>query len=132
MKTHCKGLAALFLVVSLAWLTASGSADAAARRAGLVMSVDKAAGTIVLGEMGPRLPSGESKVTPQTIRVTPSTEFVRVKRAADTAPSGWIGDYVESKLPAWDVQPGDWVTATVEGGGARPTAVKVTVVDMAE
>jgi hypothetical protein len=129
MRKPCTCLALSFLVALGVAPIASDGPAAAGRRAGLVMSVDRSAGTIVLGDMGPRLPSGESKVTPQAIRVTPSTQFVRVRRAEDIAPSGWRGDYVESRLPAWEVKPGDWVTATVEDEGARPTAVKVMVVD---
>jgi hypothetical protein len=121
-----------FLAVSLVSMAASAFAEAPARHAGLVMSVDRVAGTIVVGDMGPRLESGDSKVTPQTIRITPSTRFVRVTRAPGAAPSGWQGDYVERTLPSWDVKPGDWVSATVDGAEPGADAVKITVVDTAE
>ena len=94
--------------------------------------MDNAAGTIVVGDMGPKLPSGESKVTRYTMRVTPSTEVIRVNRAAGTAPSWWFGDYVETKLSASDVKPGDWVTATAEADKQSLTAVKIVVVDTTE
>jgi hypothetical protein len=121
-----------FLAVSVLAIAASASAQSPPRHAGLVMSVERAAGTIVVADMGPRLQTGDSKVTPHTIRVTPSTQFVRVKRMAGTAPSGWVGDYVERTLPPWDVKTGDWVSATVDGGGGAATAVKIVVVDMTE
>jgi hypothetical protein len=123
------GFASLWLLT----LAASGGAEAAtALYAGVVQSVDKAAGTIVVGDMGPRLKSGESKATPRTIRVGPSTEFVRVKRSPGVAPSGWFGDYVETRLAPWQVKPGDWVTVVVERGPDGVTATKITVVDTDE
>ena len=46
------------------------------------------------------LESGRSEVRRYTMQVTSSTEFARVKRASGVAPSGWVGDYVETRLPA--------------------------------
>jgi len=133
MNTHGKSLAGWLLGLSLLVLVAPGRAEPTTGvRSGLVMAVDRAAGTIVMGDMGPRLKSGESQVTRSTIRVTPSTEFVRLKRAAGVAPSGWIGDYVETRLAAWDVKPGDWVTIALEQDKQRATATKITVVDTSE
>jgi len=96
--------------------------------AGKILAVDRAAGTIVVGDMGPLLDDGQSKITQRNIRVTSATEFASVRRAAAGAPSGWIGDFVEHRLPAWDVKPGDFVAVTV-ADEAGPAAVKVTVVD---
>ncbi len=133
MKTHQKILAGWLFGFSLFALTAPAwSESTTATHAGLVIAVNKAAGTIVMGDTGPRLKSGESKVTRHTIKVTSSTEFVRVKRAAGAAPSGWFGDYVETKLPAWEVKPGDWVAIALERGAGRATAAKITVVDTSE
>lgn len=108
----------------------ASSAAASARYAGPVLSLNKAAGTITVGDTGPRLKSGNSKVTPVTIRVTPSTEFVRVKRASGFASSGWFGDFEETKLQAWDVKQGDWVAIHGEQGGGRVKATRITVVEM--
>ncbi len=120
----------LMLMVSILALTAAGATEAKALTcAGLVLAVDRVGGTIVVGDMGPLLSSGKSEVTRRTIQVTPSTEFVRVKRASGVAPSGWDGDYVETRLAAWDVKPGDFVAVTSEGHGQSLKAVKVTVVD---
>jgi hypothetical protein len=133
MKTYRKILAGWLLGFSLFALAAPGwSRSMTASLAGVVTAVNKAAGTIVMGDTGPRLKSGESKVTPHTIRVTPSTEFVRIKRAAGAAPSGWLGDYVETKLAAWELKPGDWVAITLAQNKGRPTAAKITVVDTSE
>lgn len=133
MRTHSKILAGAAASLSLLALAASGRPEAAtARHSGEVLALDRTAGTIVVGDMGPMLKSGTSEVRRYTMQVTPSTEFVRVKRAAGVAPSGWLGDYVETKLPAWDVKPGDWVTIAGNGEARRPRAIKITVVDTSE
>lgn len=124
---------ALVAGLSLLVLGGAGGAEAvAARYSGVVLSVDRASGKIVVGDMGPVLKSGKSEIARRSIQVKPSTAFARVKRAAGVAPSGWLGDYVEAELPAADVKPGQWVTVAVEGGTQRQAAVKVTVVDMSE
>jgi len=133
MSTHSKILSGVLVGLSLLALAPPGRTEAAtARHSGEVLSLDKAVGTILVGDMGPMLESGRSEVRRYTIQVTPSTEFVRVKRASGVAPSGWVGDYVETRLPAWDVKPGDWVTIAGEGDAQRPRAVKITVVDTSE
>ena len=133
MKTNRKILATSLVVCSILALVASGRTEAAAgRHAGMVIAVDKARGTIVMGDMGPLLSSGTSEITRYTMQVTPSTEFVRVRRASGVAPSGWFGDYVETALPAWDVKPGDFVAVTSAAEGKRLRAVKITVVDTSE
>jgi len=91
-----------------------------------------AVGTIVVGDRGPMLESGRSEVRRYTMQVTPSTEFVRVERASGVAPSGWVRDYVETRLPARDVEPGDRVTIAGEGDAQRPRAVTITVGDTSE
>jgi hypothetical protein len=131
MRMHGELLAGC--VVALLVLVVSGWTEAATtRHSGVIMTLDKTAGAIVVGDMGPRLKGGESKLAPRTVRVTPSTEFVRVKRQSGAAPSGWVGDYAETKLAAWDVKPGEWVTIVDEGEPHHLTAVKITVVDTSE
>jgi hypothetical protein len=133
MKTNWKMLAVSLVLSSILALAASSKSEAAAAdHAGLVLSVDKEGGTLALGDVGPLLASGKSEVTRYTIQVTPSTEVVRVKRASGVAPSGWFGDWVETKLPARDVKPGDFVAVISEGHGRRLKAVKITVVDTSE
>ncbi len=133
MTVFSKILSGGVVGLSLLALAVSGWAEAAtARYAGVVQSLDKAAGTITVGDMGPMLKSGESKLTPRTIQVKPSTEFVRVKRAAGVAPSGWFGDYVATTLSAWDLKPGDWVGVAGEREAKGVAATKITVVDISE
>jgi len=125
-----RGIVAFLLLVSSFNLAAIGSAEAVGvTKAGLVVAVDKVKGVIVVGDMGPLLSNGTSEIRQYTLRVTPSTEWVGVKRASGRAPSGWIGDFVETKLTAWDVKPGDFVAVAAEGRGRRLTAVRITVVD---
>jgi hypothetical protein len=100
---------------------------------GTVVAVDQAAGTIVVEGMGPwRLKEGVTQLERRTIGVMPSTAFVRLERARGPAPSGWVGDFVESALPGWQVKPGDWVTVTVKTDDKRPTAVRVDVWEPSE
>jgi len=124
--------------ISMSWLLSLGliaaagighAAMAATSYSGVVLSVDQAAGRIVVGDMGPVLKNGKSEIARRNIQVMPSATVVRVKRAAGVAPSGWVGDYVEAKLAATDIKPGDWVTVSVESDKPRLTAIKITVVD---
>jgi hypothetical protein len=64
--------------------------------------------------------------------VTPSTELTKTTRTQGVAPSGWIGDYVTTRLAPSKIQLGDFVavTASPEKNGAQ--ALKITVVDMSE
>jgi hypothetical protein len=100
---------------------------------GTVVALDQTAGTIVVEGIGPwRIKEGVTQVERRTIGIMPSAEFVRLKRASGPAPSGWVGDFVESALPAWQVKPGDWVTVTVKTDDKRPTAVRIDVSDPSE
>ena len=48
----------------------------------MVLSVDRSAGVIVVGDMGPwRIKDGVTQVDRRRIEVMPATEFVRVRRA---------------------------------------------------
>jgi len=123
-------LAACLALLSILTAPVSDQIEAAAAdHAGLVVAVDRAAGTFVMDDMGPLRSSGKSEATRYTIEVTSATEFVHAKRASGVAPSGWAGEYVETKLPAWEFKPGDFVVVTSEGRGQRLKALKVTVVD---
>jgi hypothetical protein len=122
------GVALLLSTAVLAPVSTGWSAS----YSGVVMTVDESAGRIVVGDMGPLLPSGKSDVIRRTIQVTPSTEFAKVKRASGAGPRGWIGEYVETKLPAWGVKSGDFVTVEVKPDGQGAAALKVTLVDTSE
>lgn len=121
------GLAMLPMASTAAW-----GAAAATSYSGNVLEVDQTAARIVVGDMGPLLDNGKSEITPRSVRVTPSTDFATAKRASGAAPSGWIGDYVETTLAAWEVKPGDFVTVTVRPDQRGSEALKITVVDTSE
>jgi hypothetical protein len=98
------------------------------RHSGVVSRVDLAEGLLVLGEVGPwRLEDGRTVVTERTIRVSPSTEFVAVRRDPEGDADGWKGGFVEVPLQPWTVRPGDFVTVVVERHPDRWDAVRVIV-----
>jgi hypothetical protein len=121
-------VAMLVAVAVVAWMIPTGSDGQERKYSGTVLSVDRSAGVIVVGDMGPwRIKDGATQVDRRTIAVGPSTEFVSVRRAKGPAPSGWVGDFVESVLPGWHVKPGDWVTVIVTTGDRPPTAIRVSI-----
>jgi hypothetical protein len=122
------------LALALVVLAGSGWAGGPeAKYSGAIVAVDQSAGTIVLGEIGPwHVKGGETEITRRTIAVTAFTEFARVKRVAAAGPAGWRGDFVETRLPAWQVKTGDFVTVVAQAEGQRLTAVKITVVEPGE
>jgi hypothetical protein len=126
-------IAALTVLAIVALAIPGWSADRASRYSGTVVAVDQAAGTIIIDGMGPwRVKDGVTQLERRTVGVMPSTEFVRLKRATGAAPSGWVGDFVESALPERQVKPGEWVTVTVKTEDKRPTAVRVDVWEPSE
>ena len=129
-RTPCAWL----LASALAALAAPGWAQGPeATHSGTVQALDRSAGTIVLDEVGPwTVKGGETVITRQVIAVTSTTQFVRVKRATETGATGWIGDFVESPLPAWQVKAGDFVTITVRRDGKLATAARIDVVETGE
>jgi FtsP/CotA-like multicopper oxidase with cupredoxin domain len=112
-------------------VSASGGSYVSHEYAGSVVDANKTTGTLVIADVGPLLASGRSEVTRRQVHVTQTTEFTRVERARGAAPSGWVGGYVETAAPRWDVKPGDFVAVTVTPGvPGEAEAVKITVVDI--
>lgn len=100
---------------------------------GTILALNKEAGTIVVGEVGPwRVKEGATEITPRTIAVTAATAFKQVKRAPGPGPTGWIGDFVEVGIGAWEVKQGDFVTIQVRQEGARLTAITIAVAALVE
>jgi len=123
------GLAAALVV--LAW--SAGVSAKTTSISGTVLALDRTAGTLTVGEVGPwRVKRGVTQVDPRVIAVTTSTEFKQVRRAAGPGPTGWVGDFVETGLGAWQVSEGDFVTVEVQREAERLTALTVQVVVMRE
>ncbi len=94
---------------------------------GTVVGVDRGAGTIVIGEVGPwRVEGGKTAITRRTLVVGPGTRFAVSRRVGDPGPGGWPGGFVETTLAPWAVKAGDFVTVRVEDG-QRPTATQIVV-----
>ncbi len=118
------------LLVAAAVLALGGLPAGAAelmKHSGTVLAVDRTAGTLVLGEIGPwRVERGETRITRLTISMVPVTEFTLAERATDGA-AGFPGAFLELPLDPWYVKEGDFVTVTCLHEGQRLTALKVTV-----
>ncbi len=95
---------------------------------GTIVALNKEAGTIVVGEVGPwRVKEGATEITPRTVAVTAGTEFKQVRRAEGAGPTGWVGEFVEVAVGPWELKRGDFVTVQVRHEGPRLTALKVAV-----
>jgi hypothetical protein len=89
---------------------------------GTILSIDRAAGTVVVGELGPWRDATE--IARRTIRVTPSTELWQVQRATGVGPSGWIGDFEQVRIGADGLKEGSFVTVQVRHDGKAATALE--------
>jgi len=126
-------LAIVAIVAIVAWPIPTWGAGQESKYSGTVVAVDGTAGAVVVEGMGRwRIKEGVTQVERRTIGVTSACEFVSVKRASGPAPSGWVGDFVESGLPGWQVKPGDWITAIVKADGKRATAIRIYVWEPSE
>ncbi|MBI4588946.1 MAG: hypothetical protein HY725_08910 [Candidatus Rokubacteria bacterium] len=117
------------LVIALLMLLSASAVAETTNHSGTILALNKEAGTIVLGEMGPwRVKGGVTLITERTIAVTSATVFKQVKRAPGAGPTGWVGEFVETGLGAWELKKGDFVTVQVRQEGQRLTALSVAVV----
>ena len=117
----------LLVAAGLAVVAPSAGAEEITKHSGTVLAVDRNAGTLVLGEVGPwRVERGETRITRLTITMVPVTEFTLAERATDGA-AGFPGAFLELPLDRWYVKEGDFVTVTCLHEGQRLTALKVTV-----
>lgn len=120
--------AMLALVAMGGWASPTWSDGQEGRYSGTVVEVDPTAGVIVVEGMGPwQIKEGVTQLERRPVGVTSTTAFVRVKRASGPAPSGWVGDFVETGLPAWQVKAGEWITAITTPGDKKPTAIRIYV-----
>lgn len=122
------GLCALALVLGLAGLSA---AQPVVRHSGTIVSIADDARSFVLAEVGPwQLRDGATVLTRRTIWLAPDTAYAIVARA-ETAPSGFPGDFVERRIGPESVYLDDYVTVECRIEGQRLVARKVTVIEVA-
>lgn len=129
MTTRSRLFMPVLLAMTLAFPTRPGAAaDGAARYSGTVLSVDRTAGVIAIGEVGPwRVKDGQTEITRRTVRVTSATRLVRARRSPEGGASGWPGGFVEVPLTASEIRAGDFVTAEVDSRGEPSTALAITL-----
>ncbi len=122
---------AALLVVTLLFVAAPlVTADSTMKHSGTILGLDRSAGTIVLGEVGPwRLERGATVITRRTIDVTSGTTFAVVRRV-EASPTGFPNDFVEEKLDGATLATGDYVTVDCLHRAGRMIALKVTVVEL--
>lgn len=123
-----RALTVLVTLLSIVTGAASAARSEGVRHSGTIIAVDREAGAIVLGEVGPWLVrQGETVITRRTVTITEATAFVRIERMPE-APSGFAGDFVERAQEPWTVRSGDFVTVETTGQQAGLIAAKVAVV----
>jgi CBS domain-containing protein len=118
----------LLNAVVFALACADGAAGAGTvKHSGTVAAVDRAAGTMVLDEVGPwRVKDGVTQITRRTIVVPATTEVTVARRAEE--PGGWLPrPFVEAPAGLGDLAPGQFVTVECRPEAARLIAVKVTI-----
>ena len=97
-------------------------AGSASGRAGTVLAVDRNAGTLVLGEVGPwRVERGETRITRLAIATGSATEFTVAERVPDGA-AGFPGAFAERRLDPGHVKASDFVGSLgLEQSSSSPT-----------
>ena len=114
--------------VILLGLTAWASAEESVKHSGSIVSIAEDARTFVLAEVGPwQVRKGATVITYRTITLVPETEFAIVARA--TTPSGFAGDFVESRLGPDGLYLNDYATVDCRHEGKRLVALKITVTE---
>lgn len=119
-------IATLMFVIVIAAGMPSMAADRP-RQSGTVASIDPAAHTITLEEIGP-WHGPTTPPTRRTIPFSPSTRIELVKRSAQPTAGGWPGEYVESPLSPAEVRPGDFATVELAHENGRLVATTIDVV----
>jgi hypothetical protein len=118
------------MFVILLGLAASVGAGERVTYSGTIVAIADDAKTFVLAEVGPwRVRNGATVITYLTITLAPETELAIVTRS-DTAPSGYPGDFVESRVGPEDIYLNDYVTVDCRQQGKRLVALKITAVEL--
>jgi hypothetical protein len=115
------------VLVILLGLTAAASTEERVKHSGSIVSIADDGGTFVLAEVGPwRVRNGATVITRRTITLAPETELAIVARD-ETPPSGFSGDFVETRLGPDGIYLNDYVTVDCRHEGQRMIALRITV-----
>ncbi len=118
---------ALALSIVLLWACPSISA-AEERHSGAVVSIDRAAGTLVMTELTASRSEAPVMVK-RTIKLTPDSQIMLLQRSQeDATTSGWPGGFVASPVTADDLRPGDFITVMGRGSSGRMEASALELV----
>jgi hypothetical protein len=106
---------------------AQASGSEPSKQSGTIVSVDGAARTLTLEEMGP-WHGPKTALNDCTIVFAPSTRVELITRANHATPEGWRGGYVKSPLSFDQLRPGDFATVALTHQGDRVVATSLDVV----
>jgi hypothetical protein len=128
MTSRARSTVVTVLFAVLSGLAAPAAAETM-KHSGIIVDIAADGTTIVLAEVGPwRVRNGATVVTRRTITLTPETAFAIAAREIET-PSGFLGDFVETRLGPDGVYLNDSVTVDCQHDGRQLTALKVTVTE---
>jgi hypothetical protein len=116
------------LVASIVFLcTIASVAVAEERHSGQVVSVNAAAGTIVLEELTASKSEAPANMK-RTVALSPSAQVQILSRSESAEGSAWPGGFTASAVSLADIRPGDFVTAVGQERSGRLEATAVELV----
>ena len=99
------------------------------RHSGTINSIDPQGGVLLLDEVGPWLvEQGRTVLTRRTVVLTADTKFNSFIRVS--VPGAFAGDFLEVRLDAASVTPGDFATVECVRERGRLVAVQVTLAEV--
>src|SRR5215510_8917602 len=94
------------------------------RHSGTVVSLDPAAGTLVLQELTASRSEAPAPVT-RAITVGSGARLLVLRRSTESGATAWPGGFVASPMPLADLRPGDFVTVIGQERQGRMEATGV-------
>lgn len=114
-------------LVILLGLTAAAGTEERVKHSGSIVSIAEDGSTFVLAEVGPwRVRTGATAISRRTITLAPETGLAIVARD-EMPPSGFHGDFVETRLGLDGLYLNDYVTVDCRREGQRMIALRITV-----
>src|SRR5262245_39067052 len=125
MRSAGGGLLAALALAAAAALPPAAGADE--RASGTIVAVD--ANTMVVEEIGPgRAGQAGNEISHRRIVLEPSTPVIGLVRTPGTAPDGWPGGFVQTRLGREALAEGAFVTVTFRRDQGLLTADRVQLV----